>query len=636
MPRGSRNSAGEPRVRKVVDLARTDRPAALRFLRERFGDKGDETRPGKGPQGQTPHPGTSGAPPPAREERFSRIETLSVGDFSIDLCRREDGAFGLGEIKRGAMPLRRADSLITWTVNGRSLAYDGRADSTVSLRDPPATLTFTPEVRRSAATTLRGFRMRFRSEEGPIVETATWELGGSTRDLSYFDGYRGWSGPPGWQSAARVPETNPKLVPSLLAGTGFQFQHGGAGALVRFHGHAGGALRNASRGETLDFVTRYHGPTTVDELVLLASGESRIDLWTRAYEVVHAELRRELGIPGRSREIFIQWPPFSRKGFRETARECAAVTAREGFTGASIDVIWDNADFHGGAKNMNVWDYAICEGYGGPPALQELVDACKQHGLRVTAWVPAGHLTSASPVWKEHPDWILKNSRGEPFVNPAGGIWHGALDSGFRDHFVDRVAGAVRRFGIDGLWVDTHLSYAQQSRPPDHAARLAGVYRELIRAGASHLVVEGDASAFGAHGIAIGDEWEKEWGEVPPPDLYYGSSMRCGSIVPGFWREHFRRYVAAGAAWVVDWDFLFSPKLTGDDFDAARREVRQAIRDYREVKDRMVHRHVHEDGSGYTWTNDVDGARIVWLLRDAELPDGRAGEAGKVYVVQPR
>jgi hypothetical protein len=73
---------------------------------------------------------------------------------------------------------------------------------------------------------------------------------------------------------------------------------------------------------------------------------------------------------------------------------------------------------------------------------------------------------------------------------------------------------------------------------------------------------------------------------------------------------------------------------TGDDFADARREVREVVADYRRVKDRMVHRFVHADGSGYTWTNDKDRARVVWLLHDAKLPDGRSGEAGKVYVVE--
>jgi hypothetical protein len=617
---------------KVVQLAKEDRASAMRFLRDRFSAKEDKIGAAKKPENEAGKPTKS--PLPARRERFNVIETIQIGDFSIDLCRRQDGAFGLGEIRKGKLPLRRADFLITWQVDGKTPSYDRRKEATVWLRDPPVTLTFAPEKRECAGSTLIGFRMRFQCERGPIVETASWELGGSTRDLSYFDGYRGWHAPPQWKPAAAVPETNPKLVPSLLAGAGFQFQHGKEGALGRFHTHAGDQLRNASRGDSLEFVSSFHGPATVDQFLFVTSGDSRINLWTRAYEVAHAELRRAYGLPERSREVLLQWPPFSRKGFRETAQECAAVTDREGFTGASIDVIWDNADFHGGAKNMNVWDYTVCEGYGGAKGLQALVDECKKHKLLVIAWVPAGHLAAASPVWKEHPDWLLKNPRGEPFKNPSG-LYHGALDTGFRDHFRDRVVRVVRQFGLNGLWLDTHLPYAQQARPPDHNVRLAALYQDFLKAGATHLSTEGDASAFGSYAIGIGDDWEKEWGKVPNPDLYYGSSMHCGSTSPRFWRTHFRRYVAAGAAWVVDWDFLFSAKLTGADFDAARRELRQVVQDYRRVKDRMVHRFVHEDGSGYTWTNNKDRSKVVWLLRDARLPDGRRGEAGKVYVVEP-
>jgi hypothetical protein len=192
----------------------------------------------------------------------------------------------------------------------------------------------------------------------------------------------------------------------------------------------------------------------------------------------------------------------------------------------------------------------------------------------------------------------------------------------------------VRAFGLDGLWMDSHLPYAQQARTSDHAARLAALYRDFIRAGARHLIVEGDASALGAYGIGIGDDWQDAFGKIPEPDLYYGSTLLGWSTDPRVYVDHFRRFAAAGALWVVNWDFLYSGKLAGAEFDAARREVRAVLSDYRQVRDRMVHRFVHADGSGYTWTNDDDAAQIVWLLRDALLRDGRRGEVGRVYVLE--
>jgi len=625
---------------KVRQLAEKDRSAALRFLRARFADQAPQQNlepPDKAPAESVTKKTTPAADPlPARMEPFTKIETLRVGEFAIDLCHRKDGAFGLGEIRRGELSIRRADFLVTWQVDGKFPVFERRDGATIRLRNPTATLRFTPETRECAGTTFIGFRMQFNTERGPIVETASWELAGTTRGLSCFDGYRGWHAPPQWMRADAVPMTNPKLMPSLLQGTGFQFEHGNAGALLHFHTSLGDRLQNVSRGEALEFQTTFSGISTVDRFIFVASGDSRINLWSRAYEVVYAELRRALQIPEREPEIFLQWPPFRRKGFRETARQCAAITAQEGFTSAFIDVIWDNADFHGGAKNMNVWDYVVCEGYGGEAGLKELMDECKRSNLRVMAWLPAGHLWSKSSVWESHPDWILLNPRGEKFVNPAGGIWHGALDTGFHDYFRDRVVEVVKRFGIDGLWLDTHLAYAQQMRPADHAARLARMYVDFARAGARQLLVEGDASAIGSYAIAIGDDWEKEWDKVPAPDLYYGAMLAAGSMNPRFYLNHFRRYVAAGAPWIIHWDFLFSAKLGGDDVEAARREVRQVLRDYKRVKDRMTHRFAHVDGSGYTWTNDRDKMKVVWLLKEGQLPDGRKGEAGQVYLIEAK
>ncbi|HZO84962.1 MAG TPA: hypothetical protein VFC26_07105, partial [Verrucomicrobiae bacterium] len=100
---------------------------------------------------------------PARTEHFTRIDTLQVGEFAVDLCRREDGAFGLGEIRHGVMPLRRADFLITWQVDGQYPRFERQNRSTVLLREPQVTLTFVPEKRESAGTTFVGFRLQFKT-----------------------------------------------------------------------------------------------------------------------------------------------------------------------------------------------------------------------------------------------------------------------------------------------------------------------------------------------------------------------------------------------------------------------------------------------------------------------------------------
>jgi hypothetical protein len=598
-----RQNPGE--AAKVEQLPRAD---ALRFLKQRFA-------------GAPADPKTS----PARTERFTVVETLAVGDCSIELVRRDDGSFGLGRIRLGALELRRADFPIVWRIDGRAPSMAGRRGLTVTLRDPEATLTFAPEERTTAGTRWRGFSVELAGARDAIVETASWEPGGTTHGLSFQDGYRGWHAPPQGQAADAVAETNPKLMPGMLSGTGFQLLHGPAGALATFHTLPGDRLKTVSRGEALEFETTWTGAGALRRFVLLAGGDSRINLWTRAFEVAHAELRRAFELPARPREILLLWPTHDRAGFRETARLCAETTAREGFTGAAIDVVWDNLAEHGGAKNMNVWSYAISEAYGGAAGLKALVEECHGRGLKVVAWCPAGHLVDRSPVWKEHPDWLA--GRTPSTTKEGAGPVYGSLHTGFGEYWRSGVLSAVRTFQLDGLWMDSHLPYPAQPRDRPHAAALARAYVEFARAGAVQMIVEGDASALGSYGIGIDESWER----IPEPDLFYDSTMLGWGNDPTLYTRHFRRYVAAGAAWVVSWDVLTSPKLAGPEWEAARAEIRAVVRDYRRVKDRMVHRFL--TGDGVVWTNDRDASRVVWLHRDARLPDGTAGKAGGVYVV---
>src|SRR5262245_28359240 len=136
---------------KVKQLAQMERGAALRFLRERYGKQAGKMPPDRQPE-KTPPKTPAASALPARTERFTKLETLAVGDFAIDLCQREDGAFGLGEVRKGKLALRRADFLVTWQVNGKAPRFQQRKGLTIALRDPPATLTFAPEKRECAGT----------------------------------------------------------------------------------------------------------------------------------------------------------------------------------------------------------------------------------------------------------------------------------------------------------------------------------------------------------------------------------------------------------------------------------------------------------------------------------------------------
>jgi hypothetical protein len=94
--------------RKVQELMKVNPEAAAQFLREHFPRTPENAKRLAQPSDSK----TNNVAPakkkaeatllPPRTERFTKIETLAVGEFSVDLCRREDGAFGLGARGKGA------------------------------------------------------------------------------------------------------------------------------------------------------------------------------------------------------------------------------------------------------------------------------------------------------------------------------------------------------------------------------------------------------------------------------------------------------------------------------------------------------------------------------------------------------
>src|SRR5262245_15264164 len=120
MARLKKESPGE--YEKVLTLDRRD---ALEFLRRRYG--------GANASEKAPPTKEAAKAPllPERFEQFTAIETVDVGGVSIDLCTRDDGAFGLGAIRRGGLDWRRTDFLVAWTIDGKRPRFASRNGLTV-------------------------------------------------------------------------------------------------------------------------------------------------------------------------------------------------------------------------------------------------------------------------------------------------------------------------------------------------------------------------------------------------------------------------------------------------------------------------------------------------------------------------
>ena len=173
-------------------------------------------------------------------------------------------AFGLGEIRRGTLPLRRADFLITWQVNGQLPSFDRRDGLTIALRAPAATLTFAAEPRDCAGTHFIGLQMQSGPREVP---SSRRPRGNSAASHSWTDLLR-WI--PGLARATAMAAGGRRAAdqseaPAFAAARDrLSIRIQWSRCAVHFHTTPGDSLRNASRGEALEFETTLHGPTAID------------------------------------------------------------------------------------------------------------------------------------------------------------------------------------------------------------------------------------------------------------------------------------------------------------------------------------------------------------------------------------
>ena len=307
-----------------------------------------------------------------------------------------------------------------------------------------------------------------------------------------------------------------------------------------------------------------------------------------------------------------------------------------------------------GGNNCCPWEFKLSDFLGGDAGLRAFCDVCHARGLKVYVWI-AGHLHRESPVWKEHPEWIVRNANSTLWdahyaLIHALSFVHGAAEWMLTD--LKNVRAAT---GIDGVWLDsfTNLTLGPVNwQSPGLEPNSPAVLRflgDLSRAG-FEIMIEG-ISQLGA----------SSWGNLRPADiagqeeLMVNSSMRYS--IPRDWtgekavtRDFYFRMLAARAPLGVWLDeFLGRPEPFPPPLPDWFAPLTHA---YNRISDRMISRRLTEVGA--MWLDaerqpaaffafsdgEVEGVphnlRLTDLLKnETRSLDERRVRAGQIYGLAP-
>lgn len=101
------------------------------------------------------------------------------------------------------------------------------------------------------------------------------------------------------------------------------------------------------------------------------------------------------------------------------------------------------------------YTYQYAEKFGGAAGMQRLNEVAEQVGIRVFQWF-SFQLSLRSPVWKQHPDWLVHQANGTPWNASYGELWAGKMTSPYGDWTKRQVLAVKEETGIAGAFWDSY------------------------------------------------------------------------------------------------------------------------------------------------------------------------------------
>jgi len=592
----------------------------------------------------------------------SRV-VLRHGEIAIDLAsgvwlrfsEQAKSLMGIDEVRLGNLQLRNREAPplaplvktaggrrhVACTYKGNDVAPDGTVTIHTLLRsadgkEDQLDWIFKPVQREIGGQPYVGFAYGFRVRSAgdvvhDIIDRSTWELGGKAEGVTVVT-----------QMAYTLDNMftiSPEVVYAgqshyrFAHGDGLDYQFAAEGGLAVFYDEKA-ARMETHREATLAWI-RYYDTTpfvggadvrTPLKCVLYCRKGDH-DEWTRARDYVLSRFAAYWGakmdtpMPYISGLMTRRQQNVENKGrfFQVVADELVPKIAPLGFK-----VIW--AGTLSGHKGLGMYKLEPAGVYGGMEGLVYLRNKAAAAGLRMQCWGPTARVSQVSPLFREHPEWLLKGPGGRP---PTGYSYPTTracrLRSGWMDYGLKRYTAIRDESGLDCLWLDSYASYTlapsfdSRKEMLEQAEDLFTWHGKLNRLGYAIYTEASGTLGIPSPGFPEGNPHSPKPALPDPRTRYMLAGHTGGYDRPGVQALHrmftqtdyYYRLLANKGPCMVNW-------LLIKDDEAGRARIARHNKDYNAVVDRMVWRHTLPDDRGVEWTDPKrPDTRILFSYKQA-------------------
>lgn len=286
------------------------------------------------------------------------------------------------------------------------------------------------------------------------------------------------------------------------------------------------------------------------------------------------------------------------------------------------------------------YSFRFAEVFGGAANMKKLFDCAHAVGIGIYQWFGM-QFARYSPIWKEHPDWLLREANGDPWDAKYDVLWAGRMRSGYGQHLEESVKTVKDETGLDSIFWDSYQNLGVTCVDwlgPDKAPQADEIFRMQARLQEYGFKQRCEiVTIFGVSQVALfgfeDDSFRRRlWQDTLDQDTAFvltdTSPCFFSSLYPFdadhvsprlyFWLAAHRSVPILGAR---PWDFNASgdaldPALPGG---ALAEEYGGVNRLYNAVLPRMHRLRVTEGGKYTLWLDEANRPAVIWAFDDSRI-----------------
>lgn len=352
---------------------------------------------------------------------------------------------------------------------------------------------------------------------------------------------------------------------------------------------------------------------------------------------------------------------------------------RLGYRDVFTHGVWESitSDPTRGSEDGNIcapYRFRFAEAFGGDAGMASLGRSAKAAGIGMFQWY-SFHLSKFAPVWKDHPEWMLREANGDPYDANYGILCAGRLNSPYGQWFEDDIAHSCAAADSAGIFWDSYQNLgltAVDWGSPDKAPQAEFIWRMQAKQQAAGLRHRPEITTiFGVSSVAMfgfsADKFRRRlWDDAVNGDhafalidtspAYFSSTYPFGSKTLTaeryFWLVAHRSIPGIGARpWSTPIEAEHAaPALPGSD---QADEFARVNHLYNRCEPHLHRLRLTAGGDHVLWLDAAGAPSAIWAFRDGVVPcttaardldtgvdcakDGRvAVRAGHVYLLGDR